>query len=272
MGFGFVRTGWGESRAFADETMLSVRFGRARQYHGHYDGSSITLYGYGSPLLLDSGQYTYNAGAYRSYFISRAAHNLVTADGATLNAGAATTQLWNRVSPTMYELAMSGSPYLGVTASRRVTFSRTAGYAVVDDRVTSATGRTFRQLWHLREASAPMLSGSRAWTRRTRGNVLIVQVLAPSATRIVSGATSPIQGWLSYTYGHKVAAPVVEARRFGTAVRFLTVVIPYASVRPAVTIGGLRLTASGYAMTVTVNGRSERVVAGGTGSSITPLN
>ena len=101
--------------------------------------------------------------------------------------------------------------------------------------------------------------------------MLIVQVLAPSATRIVSGATSPIQGWLSYTYGHKVAAPVVEARRFGTAVRFLTVIIPYASVRPAVTISAVRLTASGYAMTVTVNGRSERILAGGTGSSISPL-
>lgn len=271
MGFGFVRTGWGETRAMTDETMLSVRFGRARQYHGHYDGSSITLYGHGSPLLLDSGQYSYNTGPYRTYFMSRAAHNLVTADNATLDAGAGTTELWNRVSPTMYELALSGTPYVGVTASRRVTFSRSGGYAVVDDRVTSAIGRTFRQLWHLREASAPVLSGSRAWTRRTRGNVLIVQVLAPTYTRIVSGATSPIQGWLSYTYGRKVAAPVVEARRYGTAVRFLTVLIPYASVRPAVSISGLRLSASGYSMIVTVGGRRESIVAAGTGSSITPL-
>ena len=45
-GYAMVRTGWGETRPFSDEVMLSIRFGPARIFHGHADGSAITLFGY----------------------------------------------------------------------------------------------------------------------------------------------------------------------------------------------------------------------------------
>lgn len=269
-GFAFVRTGWGDDRAFGDETMMSVRFGPARDIHGHEDGTSITLYGYGDSVLLDSGKYSYAGGSFRSYFVGRSAHNLVTVDGAQLNPSR-TSVRWKRSSPTMLELMLAATPYVGIRSERRLTFSRTAGYVVVDDRLAASSSRTFRQLWHLREATSPLVNGRRIWTRAAGSNVLIVQVVAPTATRIVTGATSPIQGWVSYQYGKRVAAPVVESRRSGTSVRFLTLLVPYGATRPQVTVTDIHLTSSGYAMTVTVGAACERVVAGATSSRITPL-
>lgn len=195
----------------------------------------------------------------------------MTVDG--LQPAAASTWVrWKRSSATLFELMMTGQPYRGVSADRRVTFSRSLGYAIVDDRLASASSRTFRQLWHLREGTAPVVTGSRAWTTAPQSNVMIVQVIAPTATRIVKGATSPIQGWVSYKYGTKVAAPVVESRRAGRTGRFLTLLVPFATTRPWVTVTDVSLRPTGYSLTVTINGRSERVVAGSTLSRITPTS
>ncbi len=275
-GFAFVRTGWGEVRPFADETMMSVGFGpphlmRGPGSHGHDDGSAITLYAYGKSIIVDGGLYSYSPGAYRWWFVGRSAHNVVTVDGLQ-PAPASTWVRWKRSSATLFELMMTGHPYSGITADRRVTFSRSLGYAIVDDQLASASSRTFRQLWHLREGTAPVVTGSRAWTTAPRSNVMVVQVIAPTATRIVKGATSPIQGWVSYKYGTKVAAPVVESRRAGKTGRFLTLLVPFATTRPWVTVTNVSLRPTGYSLTVTINGRSERVVAGSTLSRITPIS
>ena len=270
-GYAFARTGWGESRPFADETMLTMRFGVGRRYHGHDDGSSITLYAYGTPVIVDSGMYTINPGPYRNFFVGRRAHNVVTVDGLAFDRTARTDVRWKRQSTTVFELAVKSRPYAGVTAERRVTFSRRMGYALVDDRMAASGPRTFRQLWHLRDASAPVRSGTRTWTRADRGNVLVVQVIAPSAARIVTGSTSPIQGWVSYGRDQKAKAPVLESRRAGTKARFLTLLVPYGTTRPNVTVSNVQLHGGAYALTVTINGRSERVQAGYTDSKITPL-
>ena len=87
----------------------------------------------------------------------------------------------------------------------------------------------------------------------------------------MEGATSPIQGWVSYHYAQKIAAPVVEAIRTGTSVRYLTLIAPYDGA-PTIGVRDLRVTAEGYAVTITVGGRSERVIASGSTVSVTPLN
>jgi hypothetical protein len=270
-GYAFVRTGWGETRPFADETMLTLRFGPGRRFHGHDDGSSITLYGYGAPVILDSGMYTLNPGPYRNYFVGRRAHNVVTVDGLRFDTRARTALRWKRQSSTIFEVALRSSPYAGVTADRRVTFSRRMGYVIVDDAMAASTTRTFRQLWHMRPGSAPIRSGKRTWTRSARSNVLVVQVVAPSAARIVTGSTSPIQGWVSYTQDQKAKAPVLESRRIGTRARFLTLLVPYATTRPSVSVSNVKLSGGSYALTVTIDGRRERVRAGSSVSKITPL-
>jgi hypothetical protein len=271
-GYAFVRTGWGEDRPYEDETMLTMRFGPGRRFHGHDDGSSITLYGYGAPVILDSGMFTINPGPYRNYFVSRRAHNVVTVDGLPFDTTARTDLRWKRQSSTLFELAVKSKPYAGVASERRVTFSKSLGYAIVDDRLTASSTRTFRQLWHLRNGSSPVRSGTRTWTRADRSNVLIVQVIAPSAARFITGATSPIQGWVSFGRDEKAKAPVLESRRGGTKARFLTLLVPYETTRPNVSVTNVKLYAGAYAMTVTINGHRERVQAGYSDSRITPLS
>ena len=89
-GFLFARSGWGESRPFAEETYLTMRFGPGQYLHGQHDGQSITLSARGRRLLVDPGKYTYTPGSWMTYFESRAAHNVVVVDGLTYDARKAT--------------------------------------------------------------------------------------------------------------------------------------------------------------------------------------
>lgn len=271
-GYQFARTGWGTNRAFADETSIAIRWGAApRTVHGHPDGTSVTMYAWGSRLLVGPGKYTFNAGSWRSYFSSRRANNVVTVDGLSWNRGSTTVRVGRAESATVVDVRMRTTGFSGVTQTRRVTWSRRLGYLLVEDRAQSTTRHTYRQLWHLVEDSRPLVSGSTVRTQRARGNVIVRQLVGTPAIRIVKGATSPIQGWISYRYGERVAAPVVEAIRTGTSVRYLTLIAPTEGA-PSAQVSNLRVTSGGYAVTITVGAKSERVIASGAEVSITPLN
>jgi len=270
-GYQFARTGWGTRRAFADETYMALRWGPApRTVHGHPDGTSLNLAAWGTRLITGPGKYTFNTGAWRSYFTSRRANNVVTVDGLSWNRAATTTLLGRRVTSTAVDVRLRTNGFAGVTQTRRVTWSRALGYVLVDDRAVSTASHTYRQLWHLVDGSRPAVGTWSVWTRRARGNVLIRQLSGTPTLRLVTGATDPIQGWISYHYGQRVAAPVLQAIRTGTSVRYLTLIAPSRGA-PNVRVQSLRLTADGYAVTITLDGRSERVIVGATSVSITPL-
>jgi hypothetical protein len=270
-GYVFARTGWGETRDFANEVFLSQRFGPAAYIHGHADGSALTLYGYGSSLLVDPGKYDYDVSAYRSFFKSRVAHNVVAVDGLRWSKTAATTLAGQAISPTMVDTRTTMSGYAGVSQERRMTFSRGLGYVVVEDRARSPMQHTYRQLWHLSETSDPVLFRNGFTTTAARGNVEVRQLLGGSTAEVVRGQMSPVQGWISYRHRELVSAPVVEVARSGTAVRYLTLIVP-AEGRPAATVTDLRITSTGYSMVVTIGSRSERVTVDGSSASIVALS
>jgi hypothetical protein len=269
-GYLFARTGWGARRAFADETFLSARWGPGRRQHGHDDGASITLYGWGSRLLVDPGKYTYNAPPWRTFFTGRRSANAVTVDGLTWNSDARTSILSKSISDGFVDVRLRPYGYAGVTHVRRVTFSRRLDYVLVEDRLSSSGRRTYRQLWHLTEDADPVLGGATVRTTRDRGNVMIRQLSGEPTLRVVEGSTSPVQGWISYRFNIKVKAPVVQAVRTGTTVRYLTLIVP-AETTPQAATSNLLLTSTGYRVTVTMNGRSERVVADGSSITVTAL-
>ena len=267
-GWAFARTGWGTARPFADEVHTSLRFGPARQHHGHYDGGSVTLYGYGRRLLIDPGKYSYEASAWRTWFQGRTAHNVVTVDGLAFRKAAPTSLVAHRSSSRHTDTTVTHTGYAGVTSQRRVVFSTRLGYLLVEDRLTSTTPRTFRQTWHLDAGSDPAVGTSGILTRRERGNVVIRQLVGTPLSRIVTGTTAPIQGWTSSEYGKLVKAPVVEATLRGSQVRYLTLVAPGAAA-PRIRVSSLRVSATGYSMLLTVDGRTERVTVTSTSSTIT---
>jgi len=236
-GYLFVHHGWGETRAAVDETFWSTKWGPAPIYHGHADGLELTLASYGSRLLVDPGLYAYGAGDYRTYFKGRTAHNVVTVDGLAWTFLTSTSLLSYNAGTKYVDIRLQAKGYAGVTHTRRITYSRRLDYIVVEDRLTSSTTHTYRQLWHLPQDAKPALGVTSAWTQRTAGNVLIRQLTGSPALRMVSGQTSPIQGWISYVYGVKVAAPVVDFALRGTSVRYVTFILP-ARGKPAASLSG----------------------------------
>ena len=128
-----------------------------------------------------------------------------------------------------------------------------------------SAAHTYRQLWHLTEDARPFTSQRRTWTRRDTGNLLIWQLDGGVATRTLTGRRSPIQGWISRSYGQRAPAPVIEQRLRGQQVRFLTLLAPYGAGtgtgRPPVSVSDLTLTPHGFSMTVGIEGSRETVRA-----------
>ena len=269
-GFLFARSGWGDSRPFDQETFWTLRFGPGLFAHGHADGGSLTLAANGRRLLVDSGKFSYTAGAWRTWFVGRTAHNVVSVDGLKYVASRATT-IGTKTAPGFLLAVTSNAGYAGVTAKRRVLWSRAADYLVVQDVLTAKTTRTFRQAWHLGPGSAPALKGSRLDTHQTGSNLAILQLAGHPANRIVSGRTKPIQGWVSYTYGTKRAAPVLESTIRGRSARYLTLLVPYSGARPAISGHVVRLNADGYVLDVTIGTHKERLTVSPTRTSVVVL-
>jgi hypothetical protein len=143
-------------------------------------------------------------------------------------------------------------------------------YMLIDDRATATATRTFRQLWHLDDTADPLVSTSSFRTRHLRGNMLVRQLIPASSSQLVVGRLSPIQGWVSYSHGVRIPAPVVEVVKSGRSVRYLTLLVP-AAATPSVTVSGLVLTPTGYSVTITIRSQSERVVVSGSNATITTL-
>jgi hypothetical protein len=269
-GYLFARTGWGEARPASDETYLTVKWGPGPVFHGHADGLNLTLASFGSRLLVDPGMYSYTPSPYRTFFKRREAHNVVTVDGAAWKWSAPTRLLAYHLSSRYVDLQMRNAGYAGVTHTRRVTYSRGLNYILVEDRLASSSVHTYRQLWHLVEDARPAVGVSSVWTQRAKGNVLIRQLAGAPTLRIVKGRTSPVQGWISYAYNKKVAAPVEEAIQRGTNVRYLTLIVPSRG-SPTAKVSQLRLTSTGYSVTVTIGAHAERVTVSGTSIWMTRL-
>jgi len=259
-GFAFIRSGWGTTRRFTDETALSLRFGPARRFHGHIDPASLTMYSLGDRILIDPSMYHFVRDRWRAWFVSAAAHNTVTADGIETAAEGATTLIGERHTATYDFLAVRHGKIAGVVATRRVLYVRGLDAIVVEDELTSDAPRTFHQWWHLHPSARPSIHGDAIYTGRpdSRANAWIVQ-LGDGSSSIVRGRTNPIQGWASFDYGQLLEAPVVDTRASGTHVRFLTLIVPSSSSHRIWSAGSVAWHDSGFDLTVGAREATVRV-------------
>jgi hypothetical protein len=259
-GFAFGRTGWGIARPIDQEVAFSARFGPGRRYHGHLDHGAVTLYGYGNRLVDDPGQFSANFTQWRRFAISRAAHNVITVDDVAYAVSSTATIAGVRMTPTHDDLTIHDRGYEGVDLQRRIVFSHGLGWLLVDDHATSEVTRTYRQLWHLLPGSDPQRFGSTVRTRRSGGNLAILQLRAPDRTRIVKGRRSPLQGWYSRTLNKWTRSPTVEAVRTGRSVRYVTLLVPIRRCDADVRVSGVSVAGPRIRFTLQVDGRRERVV------------
>ncbi len=271
-GYAFGRSGWGDDRPFADETAFSIHYGPGRRFHGHVDGSSLMVYGNGSRLIVGTGKYSYSSSPMRRYFVGRSAQNVVTVRGSRYRASAATLLRYRIETAEAYGLSLKVTGNPGVSDTRTIVYSRSGDYLIVDDRLRSASVRTYTQLWHLTSGSHPTRTGRTIRTHSAGGDVVIRQLLGRPAISIVSGALSPIQGWRTTHYNKRMRAPAILARQTGRAVHYLTLIVPVPDASVAVQVVSAHSFADGFRVVVSIGGRTERMTVHRSAVSIVPLS
>lgn len=217
-GYYFLRSGWGVDEAYTDERYLVFDCGPLGDgNHGHLDLLSFELYGYGRPLIVDAGRYTYDESGevnWRVRFRSTAAHNTVCVDGH---------------NQTRYEFHKRKFKIRGAEpAYSLVGFGSRDGYDFVRGRAES------REYDVVHEREIRVFGGTRF--------TVIDELTSPSVHRyeqcfqLAPGAEAHVrfvpstdgaaravdEGWVSTEYGRKEAAPRVRFVKTGTNVRFET--------------------------------------------------
>jgi hypothetical protein len=242
-GWGFARSSW---NPFTSATWFSLRWGPGRALHGHDDHQQVLLDALGHQVLVDSGHYGYTSGAYRDFLRSPFGHNVLTLPGVAFSPTAATTLTYYGGAASWRWYEVKDTAYAGRARLRSTLVDTAVPLVVVFDRASRPTAGSFQQLWHLppgTTVTVPQRNVARGLSADGKVRTTIVQLplagqtFPAGSTGVVTGRTSPYQGWVSYANGSRTAAPTVIASRSGTSASMLTVVVPtVASVTPGIGI------------------------------------
>ncbi|MEA3511376.1 MAG: heparinase II/III family protein, partial [Actinomycetota bacterium] len=92
-GTAILRSGFGTTETYEQETHIVFDVGPYRTDHSHLDALSVNVHAAGATVFPDSGLFTYEPGADFDYFHGTAAHNTVLVDGQDQSEGAAVAGL-----------------------------------------------------------------------------------------------------------------------------------------------------------------------------------
>lgn len=149
-GYILSRSGWGESKAFAEESHTVIRFGDPilPRTHSHNDRGSLLVYSAGQPWLIDSGFHSYQPSAPENqYLISRDSHNLVSIEGRTHNEDAPVELIQRAVGHEFHDFTLVDHGYGDEKLYRRVIYFTGADCWVVSDQVVSEEPLQISQKW-----------------------------------------------------------------------------------------------------------------------------
>jgi hypothetical protein len=229
-GYIFGRTGWGETRPFAQESTYSIRFGPSQKLHGHNDHTSVTYTSHGRDILIDGGHAGYKADDWRFWARSQFAHNELTVKSATGHPETKLVRSSIGATSEFYEL--QDSPGAGIDRTRAVLVLKDPDLMVVLDRGTSGSDQDYSTLWHLPSDQKVVVSGNdRAVAAKPGDRVKTTLLQIPfqqqtTPIEVVSGSQDPIQGWHYSTIDKRIAAPVVKFNRSGRTASILSVIVP----------------------------------------------
>jgi hypothetical protein len=272
-GYVFGRTGWGTdpARGFRGESAYSIRYGPARAFHGHLDHTSITYTARGRDIVVDGGYAAYNAGAYRTWAVSPAAHSVLTTPTTPyLNPVTRLTAYSVRSNAESYSFA--DAPGSGISRVRRVLVLKDPDLLVTWDTASARTAQAFQTLWHLpsdqratvisRTTAAAIAPGDR--TRTVLFQVPFKQALPAGSTLVKQGQTSPIQGWTYPSIFVRKSAPTIMMARSGKTASILSFVVPVRA-SGAVTYSA-RMSGTTFIVNLNVGGKVATVAISGGGS------
>ena len=194
--------------------------------HGHADALSFTLRAFGVDILVDPGTFDYFTYArWRDYFRSTRAHNTVTIDGVDQSTMLGSFLWGAKAEASCLEWSASGlggrvcgehdgyrrlaSPVLH---RRTLELDGRRRELVVQDRFFSSGRHDFCLHFHLAEHCRVAPAGDNRYEIDAGLGSVTLELDEGLATSLVYGSESPISGWVSRSYHHKVASSTLVGR------------------------------------------------------------
>jgi len=225
-GYVFGRDRWGPGGTF-----YSLRFGPARQVHGHDDHMGLTYYSRGRNLIVNAGHVGYENDLYRDYIRSPEAASTFISPTGHFYPSQPTSLTTDRIAATSQYYQLTDQAIGGYRTRSVYVHDRPDFMLVLDE----ATGNSsYQQLWHLDPsltvtsanaggaiATAPAVAAtatSRA-VPATALHLVRIPVSGPGTagpTTVVKGRINPYQGWVSRQALQRTPAPVVIMNSDGT--------------------------------------------------------
>ena len=256
--------------------------GLGRAGHGHADSLSFEICAFGRPLVIDPGTFTYNgAKEWRNFFRGTSAHNTVAVDkidqalhlepydpfGWSEKADGRVLDWYSSEKFDFARGAHNGYNRLAdpVTHQRGILFVKSE-YWIVTDFLSGKGRHAFQLLYHFPPGKVRLEGDTLACrTNNEQGaNILIVPVCARKLkAKVREGSLNPIQGWASFGYADKRAAPAVEYSLAAEFPMFThSILFPFENDKPpfvSVIAQGSGVSASGQAgyIEMDVNGFSD---------------
>ena len=260
-GYYILRSGWGQAgnqQSFKDQRHLVFDAARYAGSHSDRDNLQIILFAYDKLLLADPGEYILG-GPDKTWFESTAAHNTILVDNRNYN-------LRNNIPPPDFEdevavdyLFNEGFDFLKgshngyavdnpscggscpimstnpVVITRNIFYPKLGenlDYFIVSDVMNANSNHDYRQYWHLTPGSVSFDSN--------KVTISPNLVIAPADKSEISNSIDNGH-WISYTYGTRVNAPIVEYRKNGATESYDTVIFPFKNDQPTILINRLNV-------------------------------
>lgn len=150
-GYSFFRNSWDMSNPDKIK-YVSFKSGFLFDVHKHADDLSFTMFAGGKDIFVDSGNFSYEPGEFRYYFISAMAHNTILVDDGGYqikNRNNAKTGIIDFGTGENYSYVVGKNDLFNGVNITRSLYYLTTGDIVIVDNIQSKDVHKFSQYYHL---------------------------------------------------------------------------------------------------------------------------
>jgi hypothetical protein len=236
-----MRDGWQQASRYLVVDCGPQGLGRAG--HGHADMLSFELWANGKQLLIDPGTFMYNGPyVWRHYFRGTYAHNTVIVDGLDQSEVNPGPFGWRSLAQPRFLSWYSSEDFdyfegghdgyerlpQPVKHYRKILFVK-GEYWIISDLLIGEGKHTIDCLLHFPPGKVLLNKEDKSLiTCDTQSNLKIVPLNRGIEAEVIEGCENPIQGWVSYEYGSKIKAPVLQYTQHDKLpVFFNTILYPF---------------------------------------------
>lgn len=249
-GYYILRSGWGDrGEPYPDERYLIFDCGPlGAGNHGHLDLLSLEMAAYGQSLIVDPGRYTYDESGktnWRVIFRGTGHHNTVLVDRknqtryefhkkkSKINGPEPDWELRSFISQPGFDyLHGIGRSHEYEVAHERKIFFLCPEYWIICDLLLAKDPHDYDLLFHLSDQALGKVSMTvgRGTLQVDAPHLVIAQAVDPEVRPFVE------DGYVSPVYGVKYPAPVVRFARHAADACYHTILYPYKSESPSISV------------------------------------